>query len=414
MTLTLMISPFSFQLKMVKSSHKKLLFGICECRPHLPYRGRQLQKHISDKQHKAHEFLFCPDHLTILEKDSTNEQKEEFYTTHQHCNTSKTNSPKIKEFFAARQTHNYIQHRQMTITLEDVQEDEEDDDEEDEEEEGTTHTTAGWEELLLGDLTPKESETQTAVTNLIASEQTLPQEDTNTTPEITPTEPILIPGHQMKSLSTHALKDSLNKQKAINKELKTQIEQLKQQEQAVLFKAEENDTTEKLLKSTQAVLSAVEERQAEKEKKLDEKEKELDEKQKKIDESLKQLEEKQQKTTQATEALNKREEQFQKAQTIFNKKYTEFKTQQAQVNAPTTYKIHIPMNGKIVGDPITHTNTCFSDITCGHINITIEDTNIKTITWRNQQNAKRHLTHEHEINSDEEKEHPTAKRPRMN
>ena len=214
----------------------------------------------------------------------------------------------------------------------------------------------------------------------------------------------------MKALSTHALKDSLNKQKAINKELKTQIEHLKQQEQSILLKATENDHTEQLLKSTEAVLREEKGRQEKKEKALVEKEK-------KINEALKQLQEEQQKTSQATAALNKREEQFQKAQIIFNKKYKDFKTQQAQINTSTTYKIHIPIEGKIAGDPITHTNTCFSDITCGHLNITIEDTNIKNITWRNQQNTKRHLTHEHEINSEEEEEeteHPTAKRPRTN
>ena len=397
---------------MVKASHKKLLFGLCECRPHQPYRGRQLQKHISETKHTAHEFLFCPDHLTTLEKDSTNEEKEEFYTTHQHCHTSKTNSPKVKEFFAARQTNTYIQqHRQMTVTLEDAhnEEEEEDDDEEEGEEEEGAQNDDDWQELLFGDLTQKESETHTAVTNLIASEQAI-TEDTNTT-EIAPIEPVLIPGHQMKALSTHALKDSLNKQKAINKELKTQIEHLKQQEQSILLKATENDHTEQLLKSTEAVLREEKGRQEKKEKALVEKEK-------KINEALKQLQEEQQKTSQATAALNKREEQFQKAQIIFNKKYKDFKTQQAQINTPTTYKIHIPIEGKIAGDPITRTNTCFSDITCGHLNITIEDTNIKNITWRNQQNTKRHLTHEHEINSEEEEEeeteHPTAKRPRTN
>jgi len=201
------------------------------------------------------------------------------------------------------------------------------------------------------------------------------------------------------TLSTQALKDSLNKQKAINTELKTQIDQLKQHEQAILQKASENDTTEAVLREEKA--------------RQEMKEKELNEKEKKIQEQLQHLEEKQRSALQATEALNKREAQFKKAQTIFSQKYKDFKTQQAQRNATTTYKIHIPINGTITGDPITNTNTCFSDITCGHINVTMEDTKIKTITWRNQQNTKRPLTHDYEINSEDETEEPTTKRPRL-
>jgi len=155
---------------MVHASHKKFIFGFCECRPQMPYRGRSLAKHIKDTKHNTNQFLFCPDHLILLEKAASNTDKEQFYRIHNNCNNTKTNSLKVKEFFAARQTHNYIQeHRhtpekrvtpEMTVTQET-------------EDEEVEEQNVDWEELLLGDLTQKESEAETAVTNLIASEPTL-------------------------------------------------------------------------------------------------------------------------------------------------------------------------------------------------------------------------------------------------
>ena len=95
---------------MVRDSHKRLLFGICECRRHIPYRGRSLKKHIQDTKHSIiTEFLFCPDHLLMLHKTATNEDKQQFYDAHNKCSNTKVSSPKVKEFFAAQETLRYIE-----------------------------------------------------------------------------------------------------------------------------------------------------------------------------------------------------------------------------------------------------------------------------------------------------------------
>ena len=378
------------------STKERFNFAICECRPDTPFRGRDIKKHTKNTQHTlTNEFLLCPEHLETLNKTADSATKQKFYAIHEQCKHTKVTSNKVKEFLASVAASNYVENHKnthfstkqisMTVSLDS---DRESSDGEEEEEDDDDERENGWKELLQ-DLTPKESEdfqtthsdsqqieSTLAVNNLIASE----------TANIQSEQP-LIPGHSMKTLSNHALKDTLNKEKAINKDLRSENESLKRKIEKYKNRETANKNWEAVLQNTQAVL-------AQEQLKIQEKAKELDER---LENIQKEFEEKKQ-------TIVTKEQQLNKAETILNKRYKEFKAAQSLKSTPQTYRIHIPIKqNQIVSDPFHNNESCFANTTCGHVKVTVQDNTIQNIKWRNHSNTDRSFTQQQqEDTSDEE------------
>ena len=320
----------------------------------------------------------------MLHKTATNEDKQQFYDAHNKCSNTKVSSPKVKEFFAAQETLRYIEQHTSRQQAHEIGSLIDTDTSSDDEQITPQHTIeqehrTDWEELLV-DLTPKETE---------ADEAAVAVED------LLRTEPALIPGNDMKALSSNALKDSLNKERAINKALRAENESLKTKVEEVRRKEKELALSESVIQSTQAVLEVEAKRQSRNEQELKELEATLSAQQH-------ELQSREQHITQ-------KEQKFNKAQEILNNKYKEFK---ALKSTSQTYKIHVPIKqNRIAGDPIID-ETCFSNLTCGHIKINIQDSKINTVKWNNNINIDRALTNHQKESSDEDDFQPPPKKMR--
>ena len=268
-----------------KNEHCRFQILFCQCRPSLPFRGKQIPTHRKKcSSPRLGEYRICLQHLAVLKAPFDNDELERFYSKHEECGSDKVTSPRAKQFFASMFASEYVKEREgqreMTITLEEeeVEEGEEEgggdcnsDDSEEEEEEAAEEereealaVASITEEVLapsLGDpfgfdwsqvtewiekenaarsqqtmpqsheTTPQQShieqdhieQTTTVQTELPTLQETTHQHSTT---EASTSHQILIPAHNSQTQTIINLKDRLSREQKLQQDSLQQIESL--------------------------------------------------------------------------------------------------------------------------------------------------------------------------------------------
>ena len=255
-----------------KNEHCRFQILFCECRPSLPYRGKQIPTHKRKcASPRIGEYRICLKDLCVLKAPFDNAELEQFYATHADCSSGKVTSPRAKQFFASLFASEYVKEREdhMMIALEDeVEEGEEDEEgdseeeeeaEEEEERELASAVNSIREEFLAPSLGEPFEEAMKDMDewlwnqNATHSPQTMPQTqesmpqthettsqqptiETNnqttlpetsrqhSTTEASTSHQILIPAHNSQTQTIINLKDRLSREQKLHKDALKQIE----------------------------------------------------------------------------------------------------------------------------------------------------------------------------------------------
>lgn len=416
---------------------KSMQFGFCPCRKS-PFRGRQLERHIKNSQHVTKsKFLVCLKHLDAITwtGDEDDSNASDFYNRHSSCEGGGTvKSERNKNFFAALATNEYVRGRSErreaeAAVVEDRREDEGDlkitvDDEEDEdqseeeseeeseveeEEKEQQEQEAEEEDFWKKALDAWEANFPSVKASAQEEDEERRKEESEAAKAVRELElaeltevanPVLIPGHSMKTFSINGLKDSLGKEKAINEDLRKEVEKMQRKVSTYEARERKNMETEEVLIRTEGVLREKALEVEKRERELKQACKKMKDMQKKIEEEKVALQEKARKNEETFEQRSKYlKEVDTKMKGMLQKLHEEKSKRDGETCRKTTF--HIPiMNDEICGDPAVD-GDCFPNMTCGHLSLQVTGA-IKSFKWRNQKTRKRGITCSLKENSSED------------